>query len=222
MQDVLLLDITLVSKRLETVGGADRAHLAEHNEPFQEGTNVHHLCWQSAGSPVPRVRGGRATTKEDLLLLIFTSMASYPCRLVFHRLKSPSAFTPTASSRCLQKTSPLAGPARLPATRNRLVSQPDLDLMAQEAEKYQDEEEADKAKFEARNGLVNHRFMSRITLTEDYLMTRRWCWQGGVGDGWALDDNPWAEKVEFESHIYGTGRRCQPDHDEGVPRRRWR
>ena len=86
------------------------------------------------------------------------------------------------------------------------MSQPDLDLMAQEAEKYQDEEEADKAKFEARNGLVNHRFISRIPLTEDF--SRR-----VVGAGreeletagrfaldW-LDENQLAEKVEFESHI---------------------
>ena len=167
MQDLLLLEITLLFMRVKTVGGADRAHLAEHNEPFQERTNVHHLCCQSAMYPVLGVRGGRATTKEDLLLLSFTSMTSYPFRLVFHRLKSLSAFTPTVSSRCLQKTSPLAGPARLPATRNRLVSQPELDLMAQEAEKYQNEDEAYKAKFEARSGLVNNRFMSRITLTED-------------------------------------------------------
>ena len=44
MQELLFLDITLLSMCLETVGGADDADRAEHNEPYQEGANAHHLC----------------------------------------------------------------------------------------------------------------------------------------------------------------------------------
>ena len=102
---------------------------------------------------------------------------------------------------------------------NRILSQPELHRMALQAEKYR-EYEACKAKFEAKNGLVNYCFTLRFIPTED-------CSRHVVGVGkeelekagrdaldaldW-LDENQLAVKAEFGS--------CQPNHDEGVPGRR--
>merc|ERR1711916_312476 len=49
------------------------------------------------------------------------------------------------------------------------LSQSEIDRMVQEAEKYRDEDEANKSKIEAKNGLENYCFTMRNTLTEEKL-----------------------------------------------------
>ena len=115
----------------------------------------------------PGVRGERATTNNCLLLSIFTSMASHPYRLVFHRLTSPSTFTPTGSSRCLLKTSSLASPTRLPAKRTE--SCPNLNCIVGPYRQRSTERtrRTRRSSKQAKNGLVNYCFMLRFTLKED-------------------------------------------------------
>merc|ERR1712046_327743 len=98
----------------------------------------------------------------------------------------------------------------------------------QEAEKYRAEDEANKSKVEAKNGLENYCFTMRNTLQEEKLKDK---FEAGDKDkieaavkdalDW-LDKNQLAEKEEFETKQ--GARRCrEPYHDEGLPsRRRWR
>merc|ERR1711871_1283732 len=69
------------------------------------------------------------------------------------------------------------------------LSQSEIDRMVSEAEKYKAEDEANKSKVEAKNGLENYCFTMRNTLSEEKL-------QDKFEEG---DKDQIAEKDEFES-----------------------
>merc|ERR1711876_12939 len=85
------------------------------------------------------------------------------------------------------------------------LSQAEIDRMVQEAEKFRAEDESNKAKIEAKNGLENYCFTMRNTLNEEKLKDK---FEGGDKEkiesavqealDW-LDKNQLAEKDEFES-----------------------
>merc|ERR1711974_386108 len=85
------------------------------------------------------------------------------------------------------------------------LSQAEIDRMVQEAEKYRAEDEAQKVKIEAKNGLENYCFTMRNTLNEEKLKDK---FEGDDKDkiekavqdalDW-LDKNQLAEKDEFEA-----------------------
>merc|ERR1711972_1012587 len=84
------------------------------------------------------------------------------------------------------------------------LSQAEIDRMVQEAEKYRTEDEANKSKIEAKNGLENYCFTMRNTLQEEKLKDK---FEDGDKEkiesavqetlDW-LDKNQLAEKDEFE------------------------
>merc|ERR1712151_312123 len=85
------------------------------------------------------------------------------------------------------------------------LSQAEIDRMVNEAEKYRAEDEANKSKVEAKNGLENYCFTMRNTLQEEKLKDK---FEDGDKDkieaavkealDW-LDKNQLAEKEEFEA-----------------------
>merc|ERR1712023_119129 len=85
------------------------------------------------------------------------------------------------------------------------LSQAEIDRMVNEAEKYRAEDEANKSKVEAKNGLENYCFTMRNTLQEEKLKDK---FEAGDKDkiekavqdalDW-LDKNQMAEKDEFEA-----------------------
>merc|ERR1712209_143298 len=84
------------------------------------------------------------------------------------------------------------------------LSQAEIDRMVQEAEKYAAEDEANKAKIEAKNGLENYCFTMRNTLQEEKLQDKfeaddKSKIEKAVQEtlDW-LDKNQLAEKDEFE------------------------
>merc|ERR1711861_30273 len=70
------------------------------------------------------------------------------------------------------------------------LSQADIDRMVSEAEKYAAEDEANKQKIEAKNGLENYCYSMRNTLSEEKLLQETLDW---------LDRNQTAEKDEFDA-----------------------
>merc|ERR1711937_53472 len=85
------------------------------------------------------------------------------------------------------------------------LSQSEIDRMVQEAEKYKAEDDQNKQKIEAKNGLENYCFTMRNTLQEEKLQDK---FEAGDKDkiekavqdtlDW-LDKNQLAEKDEFEA-----------------------
>merc|ERR1712037_881719 len=85
------------------------------------------------------------------------------------------------------------------------LSQAEIDRMVQEAEKFRGEDEANRAKVEAKNGLENYCFTMRNTLNEEKLKEKfedgdKEKIEAAVQDAldW-LDKNQLAEKDEFEA-----------------------
>merc|ERR1712217_257299 len=85
------------------------------------------------------------------------------------------------------------------------LSQAEIDRMVQEAEKFRSEDEANRAKVEAKNGLENYCFTMRNTLNEEKLKEKfedgdKEKIESAVQEAldW-LDKNQLAEKDEFES-----------------------
>merc|ERR1712167_388 len=85
------------------------------------------------------------------------------------------------------------------------LSQAEIDRMVSEAEKFKAEDEANKGKVEAKNGLENYCFTMRNTLQEDKLKDKfeagdKEAIEKAVQDAldW-LDKNQLAEKDEFEA-----------------------
>merc|ERR1711945_75947 len=81
------------------------------------------------------------------------------------------------------------------------LSQAEIDRMVQEAEKYKAEDEANKVKIEAKNGLENYCFQMRNTLSDDkFKAGDKEKIEKAVQDAldW-LDKNQMAEKDEFEA-----------------------
>merc|ERR1712190_12486 len=85
------------------------------------------------------------------------------------------------------------------------LSQSEIDRMVQEAEKYREEDEQNRLKVEAKNGLENYCFTMRNTLQEEKLKDKfepgdKDKIEAAVQDAldW-LDKNQLAEKEEFEA-----------------------
>merc|ERR1711956_192071 len=85
------------------------------------------------------------------------------------------------------------------------LSQSEIDRMVQEAEKFRAEDESNRAKIEAKNGLENYCFTMRNTLQEEKLKEKfedgdKEKIEKGVQEtlDW-LDKNQMAEKDEFEA-----------------------
>merc|ERR1712080_614981 len=85
------------------------------------------------------------------------------------------------------------------------LSQSEIDRMVQEAEKYRAEDEANKGKIEAKNGLENYCFTMRNTIQEEKLKDKfeaddKEKIEKALQDtlDW-LDKNQLAEKDEFEA-----------------------
>merc|ERR1712161_145911 len=80
------------------------------------------------------------------------------------------------------------------------LSQSEIDRMVNEAEQYKAEDEANKGKVEAKNGLENYCFTMRNTLKEKFEGGDKEAIEKAVQDAldW-LDKNQLAEKDEFEA-----------------------
>merc|ERR1712127_411498 len=85
------------------------------------------------------------------------------------------------------------------------LSQAEIDRMVQEAEKFRAEDESNRSKIEAKNGLENYCFTMRNTLQEEKLQEKfegddKTKIETAVQEtlDW-LDKNQLAEKVEFET-----------------------
>merc|ERR1712187_776900 len=207
VKDVLLLDVTPLSLGIETMGGVFTKLIDSNTTiPTQKSQVFSTAADNQPSVEIHVLQGERAMANDNKTIGKFhldgipPSPRGVPQIEVSFDIDANGIINVSAQDKSTGKSNQIT----ITNEKGRL-SQSEIDRMVSEAEQYRAEDEANKGKVEAKNGLENYCFTMRNTLQEEKLKDK---FEGGDKEkiesavtealDW-LDKNQLAEKDEFEA-----------------------